>query len=88
MNRTFGLLSVRRPKIRGLLDAAWPLLVWFTERIFREDREIVEMEQAAHDAQGCDWNQEVFPPIRDLRALLAANGCAITPREAPNAATR
>ena len=87
-NRTFGLLSVRRPKIPGLLEAAWPVLVWFTERIFREDREIVEMEQAAHDAQGSDWNQEVFPPIRDLRALLAANGCTITPREAPPATTR
>ena len=24
VNRTFGLLSVRRPKIRGVLDAAWP----------------------------------------------------------------
>ena len=73
-HRTFGLLSVRRPRIRGLLQAAWPLLVLFTERIFAEDRTIVEMEQAAHDAQGADWNQEVFPPIRDLRALLSANG--------------
>ena len=73
-NRTFGLLSVRRPKIPGLLDIAWPLLVWFTERIFAEDREIVETEQRAHDEQGADWNNEVFPPIRDLRALLLANG--------------
>ena len=73
-NRTFGLLSVRRPKIPGLIDLAWPALVWFTERIFAEDREIVEMEQVAHDKQGADWNQEVFPVIRDLRALLAANG--------------
>ena len=72
-NRTFGLLSVQRPKIPGLLDAAWPLLVIFTERIFKEDREIVEQEQAAHDAQGADWNQEVFPVIRDLRELL--RGC-------------
>jgi hypothetical protein len=32
------------------------------------------LEQAAHDRQGADWNQEVFPPIRELRALLAANG--------------
>ena len=24
---------------------------------------IVEMEQMAHDKQGADWNQEVFPPI-------------------------
>ncbi len=88
VNRTFGLLSVRRPKIPGLLDAAWPLLVWFTERIFREDREIVEMEQLAHDRQGSDWNQEVFPPIRDLRALLAANGRPITPAGALPARTR
>jgi len=73
-NRTFGLLSVQRPKIPGLLDLAWPALVWFTERIFAEDRDIVEMEQAAYDRQGADWNQEVFPAIRDLRTLLATNG--------------
>ena len=78
-NRTFGLLSVRRPKIPALLDLAWPALIWFTERIFAEDREIVEMEQAAHDRQGADWNQEVFPPIRDLRRLLAANRPPPTP---------
>jgi len=85
-NRTFGLLSVRRPKIPGLLDLAWPALVWFTERIFAEDREIVEMEQAAYDAQGADWNQEVFPAIRDLRALLAANGQPIQrPAQRPDA---
>ena len=77
VNRTFGLLSVRRPKIPGLIELAWPALIWFTERIFAEDRKIVEMEQVAHDSQGADWNQEVFPPIRDLRALLAANGTAI-----------
>jgi len=75
-HRTFGLLSVRRPKVPGLLDAAWPLLVMFTERIFKEDREIVEMEQAAHDAQGADLNQEVFPLIRNLRALLTERGAA------------
>ena len=76
-NRTFGLLSVRRPRIPGLIEAAWPFLVFFTERIFAEDREIVEMEQAAHDRQGEDWNQEVFPPIRDLRGLLAT--CGVQP---------
>jgi len=86
-NRTFGLLSVRKPpKLPGVLTAAWPVLIWFTERIFKEDREIVEMEQAAHDRQGADWNQEVFPAIRDLRSLLAANGIA-TPPGAPHAAT-
>jgi phenylpropionate dioxygenase-like ring-hydroxylating dioxygenase large terminal subunit len=69
-NRTFGLLSIRRPGIPGLLDIAWPLLVWFTERIFKEDRWIVEREQEAHDRQGADWNHEVFPVINELRALL------------------
>lgn len=72
--RTFGLLSVQRPKIPGILEAAWPLLILFTERIFKEDRAIVETEQAAHDAQGSDWNQEVFPAIRNLRALLRKCG--------------
>jgi phenylpropionate dioxygenase-like ring-hydroxylating dioxygenase large terminal subunit len=72
--RTFGLLSVRRPKPGILLDLAWPLLVWFTERIFKEDRWIVEQEQAAHDKQHGDWNQEVFPPILALRALLISCG--------------
>ena len=74
VNRTFGLLSIKRPKIPGILDLAWPALVLFTERIFREDRDIVELEQAAHDAQGEDRNQEVFPVIRDLRGLLTACG--------------
>ncbi len=73
-NRVFGLLSIRKPKIPGILNLAWPLLVMFTERIFREDRDIVELEQAAHDAQGQDWNQEVFPVIRSLRGLLVERG--------------
>lgn len=73
-NRTFGYLSVKRPKVPGLIEAAWPFITWFTERIFTEDRHIVELEQAAHDAQGSDWNQEVFPAIRDLRAVLARCG--------------
>ena len=72
--RTFGLLSVKRPKIPLVLDAAWPLLVAFSERIFKEDRDVVEAEQAAHDAQRQDWNQEVFPVIRNLRAMLRRNG--------------
>ena len=76
-NRTFGLLSVRRPQIPLLIDAVWPLMVVFTERIFKEDRDIVELEQAAHDRQGTDLNQEVFPPILDLRRLLA--NCGLPP---------
>jgi hypothetical protein len=78
-NRTFIVLSVRRPKLPLLLDAAWPALAWFTNRVFAEDCEIVEMEQSAYDSQGSDWNQEVFPPIRELRGLLAANGVPIFP---------
>ncbi len=73
-NRTFGLLSVKKPKIPGVLNAAWPFLVLFTERIFREDRDVVELEQAAWDAQCGDCNQEVFPVIRNLRDLLMARG--------------
>ncbi|MGG1947320.1 aromatic ring-hydroxylating dioxygenase subunit alpha [Trinickia sp. NRRL B-1857] len=69
-NRTFGLLSIRKPGIPFALDMAWPLLVWFTERIFKEDRWIVEREQEAHDQQGADWNHEVFPVINELRDLL------------------
>ena len=84
-NRTFGLLSIQRPEKLGfLLDAAWPVLVWFTERIFTEDRAIVEQEQRAHDDQGADWNQEVFPAIRELRALLGRRGVPIVAR--PDAA--
>ncbi len=73
-NRTFGLLSIKKPGIPGVLDLAWPLLVWFTERIFKEDREIVEAEQEAHDRQGADWNHEVFPVINELRDLLRECG--------------
>ncbi|MDR5750735.1 MULTISPECIES: aromatic ring-hydroxylating dioxygenase subunit alpha [unclassified Caballeronia] len=87
-NRTFGLLSIRRPKFGALLDAAWPLLVWFTERIFKEDRWIVEREQEAHDRQGADHNQEVFPVINDLRALLTERGAPAGMRPAHGFETR
>lgn len=80
-NRTFGLLSIRKPRFAALLHAAWPGLIWFTERIFAEDRWIVEREQAAHDEQGEDRNQEVFPVIRELRALLRE--CGVPMRRGP-----
>ena len=73
-NRTFGYLSVKKPKVPGLIHAAWPFVTWFTNNIFREDKDIVEHEQRAHDAQGADWNNEVFPAIRDLRTVLARCG--------------
>jgi phenylpropionate dioxygenase-like ring-hydroxylating dioxygenase large terminal subunit len=75
-NRTFGYLSVKRPPVPGVIDALWPFVTWFTEKIFEEDKEIMELEQAAHDAQGADWNHEVFPAIRDLRDVLRRNGVA------------
>jgi hypothetical protein len=37
---------------------------------------MVAMEQWAYDVQGGDWNQEVFPVIRELRELLAKSGVA------------
>jgi hypothetical protein len=55
----------------------WPALIWFTERIFKEDRDIVELEQKAHDEAGYDRNQEIFPVIRDLREVLRENGVAL-----------
>jgi phenylpropionate dioxygenase-like ring-hydroxylating dioxygenase large terminal subunit len=81
-NHTFGYLSVKKPPIPGLIHAAWPFVVWFTENIFREDKEIVEYEQRAHDAQGTDWNNEIFPAIRDLRGVLAR--CGEPPRREPD----
>jgi renierapurpurin 18,18'-hydroxylase len=77
-NRTYGYLSVKKPPIPGLIHAVWPAVTWFTERIFAEDKDIVEHEQRAYDAQGSDWNNEVFPAIRDLRAVLARCGQPIS----------
>jgi phenylpropionate dioxygenase-like ring-hydroxylating dioxygenase large terminal subunit len=73
-NRTYGYLSVKKPKVPIVIHAVWPFVVWFTENIFREDKEIVEYEQRAYDSQGADWNNEVFPAIRDLRGVLARCG--------------
>jgi len=79
-NRTFGYLSVRKPRLAALLYLAWPFVALFTESIFREDKAIVEQEQAAHDAQGADWNNEIFPAIRNLRGLLARCGVRASDR--------
>jgi phenylpropionate dioxygenase-like ring-hydroxylating dioxygenase large terminal subunit len=73
-NRTFGYLSVLKPPIPGLIQIVWPFVTWFTERIFAEDKAIVEQEQMAHDSQGKDLNNEIFPAIRDLRDLLLRCG--------------
>ncbi|KXV76005.1 Rieske 2Fe-2S domain-containing protein [Acetobacter cerevisiae] len=84
-NRVFGLLSIKRLKVPFLLDLAWPILVAFTERVFFEDREIVELEQAAWKDLGGDHNQEVFPVINQLRDLL--RHCGQVPDGAGKAAS-
>jgi renierapurpurin 18,18'-hydroxylase len=72
-NHTYGLMMIRRPPIPGILDLFWPGVIWFTNCIFAEDREICELEQAAFDKQGADWNHEIFPLIRSLRRVLTTN---------------
>ena len=72
--RAFGYLSVKRPGLGALLDVMWPFVARFTESIFHEDKMIMEAEQAAHDAQGADWNREIFPAILELRDVLADCG--------------
>jgi hypothetical protein len=77
INHTFGLMMIRKPSIPGLIHLLWPFIVWFTNGIFSEDRRIVEEEQKAFDAQGADWNQEIFPVIQSLRTLLVREGVAL-----------
>ncbi len=74
INHTFGMIMIRKPATPGLIHAMWPIITWFTNGIFKEDREIVELEQAAFDNQGGDWNQEIFPIIQKLRNVLITQG--------------
>lgn len=77
-NHSFGMLMIKKPAIPGLIHLIWPFMRRFTEKVFAEDRMAVEAEQAAWDAQGGDWNQEIFPLILDLREVLASNGVPIS----------
>lgn len=77
VNHTFGLINIRKPGIPGLIQLMWPFIHWFTQGIFDEDRWIVELEQAAFDAQGGDWNNEIFPVILKVRDLLRRKGLPI-----------
>ena len=79
INHTFGLMNIRKPSIPGLMELLWPFVIWFTEGIFAEDRWVVELEQAAFEQQGSDWNQEIFPVLLQLRKLLLRQGMAISP---------
>jgi phenylpropionate dioxygenase-like ring-hydroxylating dioxygenase large terminal subunit len=76
-NRTFGLMSIRKPAIPGAIHLLWPFIARFTDGIFAEDQWIVEEEQKAFDRQGADWNQEIFPVIQALRRLLVRRGVAL-----------
>jgi phenylpropionate dioxygenase-like ring-hydroxylating dioxygenase large terminal subunit len=75
VSHTIGLLMLRKPKwMPALIHLAWPVIRYFTERIFAEDRFAVEHEQRAYDQQGGDWNQEILPVILDLREVLIRGG--------------
>lgn len=77
INHTFGMMLFRKPSIPGLMNLLWPIIIWFTEGIFAEDRWIVEEEQKAFDSQGADWNQEIFSIIQGLRDVLISQGIAL-----------
>jgi phenylpropionate dioxygenase-like ring-hydroxylating dioxygenase large terminal subunit len=74
VTHSFGLMNIRRPSVPGLIHLFWPAIVWFTNGIFAQDQAIMEAEQRAHDLQGCDRNNEVFPLIKRLREVLARRG--------------
>jgi renierapurpurin 18,18'-hydroxylase len=77
-HRSFGLLMIRKPRIASLIYLAWPLIRYFAESIFDQDRAAVEAEQRAHDVQGADWNCEISPVLLELRKILARCGVTIT----------
>ena len=78
VNHSIGLMMIKKSAIPGLIHLFWPFIVWFTEGIFLQDRNIVELEQKAHDLQGGDWNQEIFPVIKTLRELLVKQGVPLS----------
>lgn len=86
-NRSFGLLMIRRPKIPGLLAFLWPVIRHFAESVFTEDRQAVEAEQAAHDAQGADLNCEISPVLIELRRVLEQCGIAPNAKASCSAGT-
>ena len=82
VSHTLGMLLIRKPRIPGLLALMRPVIRYFAESVFAEDRRAVEAEQRAYDAQGTDGNQEVFPLILALRALLRRSSTATAPTRA------
>jgi phenylpropionate dioxygenase-like ring-hydroxylating dioxygenase large terminal subunit len=80
-NHTYGLIMVRKPSVPGVIHVLWPIITLFTEAIFGQDRVIVEAEQRAYESQREDLNNEVFPIIQSLKALLARRGVALAPTD-------
>jgi renierapurpurin 18,18'-hydroxylase len=78
-NRSFGILLVRKPKIPGVLIAGLPLIRYFVESIFAQDKIAVEAEQRAWEAQGGDWNREISPVLLELRRVLHDCGAPSKP---------
>jgi phenylpropionate dioxygenase-like ring-hydroxylating dioxygenase large terminal subunit len=72
-----GMLMIEKPRIPGIIHLFWPFIRRFTESVFTEDRNAVEAEQRAYDAQQGDWNQEINPVILDLRDLLLRSGVSL-----------
>lgn len=78
-NQTYGLMMIQKPGgMPWLMHLIWPFIVGFTNGIFGQDQDIVEAEQRAFDEQGEDWNQEIFPAIQALRALLIERSVPVT----------
>jgi nitrite reductase/ring-hydroxylating ferredoxin subunit len=77
INCSFGLLMIRKPPLPGLLYLMWPVIRHFVEAGFAEDRLAMEAEQRAHDLQGADWNQEIYPLVRELKELLIRQGAPL-----------
>lgn len=76
------LLPIRKPGMPFALDLAWPLLVWFTERIFKEDRWIVAREQEAHDKYGQTGITRYFRSSTNCETCRATAAAAPCPRSA------
>ena len=72
-----GMLTMRKPKILGLINLLLPFIRYFAEAVFDEDQMALETEQKAYNLQGADWNREVFPPILNLRQLLRSKGISL-----------
>jgi phenylpropionate dioxygenase-like ring-hydroxylating dioxygenase large terminal subunit len=74
ITQPIGVLVVRRPTLPGLLFLLRPLLLSIAQRIFEEDREMMELEQNAYDQQGTDRTREDAPFLSELRRVLLTRG--------------